>query len=101
MTRFGLDIDGTYTRDPHLWSLWIQLAEQQGNEVYFVTGRSQSDGVGDLPNLPPIPVVYCGPYELKIEACLRQGIQIDVWIENEPGTVEPQRIANEALDSEL
>lgn len=101
MTRFALDIDGTYTRDPHLWGIFIEQAQQQGHEVTFVTGRSKSDGVGDLMNLPPIPICYCGPYSLKRDAAERQGVVIDVWIDNEPGTIENQKVAAEVEDAEL
>ncbi len=86
--NIGLDHDGTYTVDPYLWDLFIETAIARGHVVYCVTGRS---GLMDKVVMrEEVEVIYTGD-DYKAQHLEKLGIHIDVWIDNEPGVIEPGR----------
>ena len=82
----GIDFDGTITRDPDLWYAFIAAARQRGHAVIVVTGRKER---------PPVPnalAVIHARGDFKCAAARRAGFKVDVWIDDEPGLIEPQRM---------
>lgn len=80
----GIDYDGTITADPAFWFGFATLARKHGHQVVVVTGRIEPPPVGTL------PVVCCGN-EYKRRAAERAGWAVDIWIDDEPGHIEPGR----------
>ncbi len=76
--RIALDYDGTYTRAPALWDAFIASVKQHGVEVVCVTMRHPEE-VAEI----GCPVHYTGR-EAKLFWCARNGLQIDVWIDDMP-----------------
>lgn len=81
--KIALDFDETYTRDPSLWRSLIFHAQDRHHEVFVVTARCETkDGIH--PDwLPPCPVIFCDGRP-KREVTRERGIQIDVWIDDDP-----------------
>lgn len=86
----GLDYDDTYTADPVFWDKVIDLAIERGHDVHCVTGRDEPPDESE-PQLPPGVEVICAGEMFKRHACEAVGIRIDVWIDDCPGLIEPQR----------
>jgi len=80
-----IDYDGTYTADPPMWRQIIPTFLMSGHNVYLVTSRSMDtpiDLVQDFVNWK-IPIVYCA-FKAKRDVCIKQGIFIDIWIDDDP-----------------
>ena len=93
----AIDWDGTFTKDKIFWMKFIELISYSKNVEYIIaTGRdSQIEIVKYLrDNIPrsqmPVGIVLCGD-DYKRKAVEKHGFQVDVWIDNEPGTIEPGR----------
>lgn len=82
----AIDYDGTFTLDPDLWHDFIRRVKLRGHVVICVTGRKPSQPV-EL----PIPVVYA-PDGYKRHAAEQHNYTVDVWIDNEPGFIEPTKV---------
>lgn len=87
--NIAIDYDHTYTRDPTLWVNLAKEANKAGHLVIMVTGRRPDDPVTVCPIFST--VLYTSG-ELKREYVERYGFKIDVWVDDEPGTIEPCRI---------
>ena len=82
----GLDYDGTYTAFPELWDVFIFMCESRDIRIICVTGRPESQK-------PKMQIeVICVPSEFKADACRKLGIDVDIWIDDMPGMIEPARI---------
>jgi len=77
--RFGLDYDGTISEDIHLWKTFYYNALDHGHEVIVVTMRYPSEEILNF----PAPVVYTSRQAKKVY-CDQNGIDIDVWIDDNP-----------------
>ena len=88
--NIGIDWDGTITEDPQLFWAFAELAKNIGHTVYVVTGRPSSHPIEDDHWFSDIEFIYTDG-EYKKQYCEAQGINIDVWIDNEPGYIEPGR----------
>lgn len=82
----AIDYDDTITLDRAFWSQFIDMAIDSGHQIIIATGRKVSEPV----MMPGVEVVYAGD-ELKRVACERAGYQVDIWIDDEPGHIEPCR----------
>lgn len=82
----GIDYDGTITADPVFWFGFITHAVKCGHGVVVVTGRKEDE----RPPVGNLPIVFCGD-EYKRRAAERAGYEIDIWIDDEPGHIEPSR----------
>jgi hypothetical protein len=79
-----IDYDNTFTRDVAMWERIIPIF-QVDHVVYLVTSRGEDTPV-DLANYfiaMDIPIIYCDYYAKK-DICEKQGIQIDIWIDDDP-----------------
>ena len=86
----GLDYDFTYTEDPIFWNTVIALATERMHKVVCVTGRKVPPSDHE-PQLPRFEEIICAGDEFKRHAAAKAGHRIDVWIDDCPGTIEPQR----------
>lgn len=85
--KIGLDYDNTITRDFQLWEIFVDLCLNRGHEVIIVTGRAPDQPISFKTDLP---VVYAGN-QWKSSAARSEGHLIDVWIDDEPGHIEPSK----------
>lgn len=83
----AIDYDHTYSADSKFWKIVIGLGRNYGHEFVMVTGREPEDKITITCN---IPIVYAGD-ELKRKAAKKAGYDVDIWIDDEPGTIEPCR----------
>ena len=95
----AIDYDLTFTADPTLWRAFMHLAEVRNHSVICVTGRLTPPG----PNEPsiPCPVICCRDSEPKRRAAARHRIDVDIWIDDCPGMIEPSRLLNFSDDAEV
>ena len=85
----AIDYDDTFTADPELWSRFIQDAKNRGHRFYCVTARKESIENIELINQSfdqwecQMPVVFSN-LSSKVTTMERQGIKIDIWIDDAP-----------------
>lgn len=75
--KIALDYDGTYTRDPEFWKVFIMSARIRGHEIAIVTMRFPEEKLdaGDL------EVIYTS------RQAKARHYQADVWIDDMPLSV--------------
>lgn len=85
---FAIDFDGTYDRDPMLWTFFVQMALTLGHDVIVVTARGDhhqptAEHVIAQRWGPNVPVIrsYDRP---KTQVAYAAGYSVDVWIDDEP-----------------
>jgi hypothetical protein len=78
--RIALDYDGTYTADPGLWQAFIEIAKARGHEVVCVTMRNVDEVM--TPFGPS--KYYFTDRKAKVPAMAQEGINIDIWIDDQP-----------------
>lgn len=91
---FGIDFDGTFSRDPALFRGFVALLRAAGHDAVLVTGRSDSGqwgaevrrAVGDL-----MPIVFAGA-DWKRTAAEQAGHKVDVWIDDNPEYIAEQNV---------
>ncbi len=88
--NISLDFDDTYTRDPALWNVFIQDCIVRGHNVYVVTARSPEQRKEVMESVG-IRVgesrVYFTSMQSKKNYMWKQGIRIDVWIDDNPTAI--------------
>lgn len=87
--RIAIDFDDTLTSDPELWLGFIDMCSLKGHKVVCVTARRDSDE-----NLEAIDSwmikhdieipVYFTRLESKVEYMKRVGLDVDIWIDDDP-----------------
>ena len=89
--KIGLDYDGTVTSDYVGFVSLVRTMRQRGHEVYITTMRYISECKGDMEFCAfarNVDGVIATGREAKKEYCLKYGITIDVWIDDNPRAVE-------------
>ncbi len=89
---FGIDYDGTLSRDPEFFRLVVRAGLAAGHRFVLVTGRSDTGvwgtevrrAVGDL-----MPIVFAAD-GWKREAAFAAGYKVDVWVDDHPEYVAKQ-----------
>lgn len=84
--NISLDYDNTFTSDPNFWSNFVKTCPYK---VYCITSRN--DTYENLQEIKrafsnygiTIPIIMCN-YAPKIEVCKQRGIDIDIWIDDDP-----------------
>jgi hypothetical protein len=77
----SLDYDNTYTADPILWQQFLGLAKIRNHPVIICTFRAPSHRLESPP--AGIPVYYTAG-EAKKPYMEKQGIKVDIWLDDEP-----------------
>jgi hypothetical protein len=88
--NISLDYDGTYTRDPDFWNAVVASAMMRGHIVYVVTFRTPEQGVEVLNSIGKIvgkDHVYFTSMQSKRNYMEKNGISIDVWIDDMPDCI--------------
>lgn len=92
----SIDYDDTYTRDKILWDSFIQQAKARGHTVYCVTARNPKydspEVINDLKHL--VDHIFFTAGTPKEAFMLRQGICVQVWIDDCPQAIVPRIILN-------
>lgn len=86
----AIDYDRTFNSDPDLWSRVISVIRECGYEVVCITGRREPPGEHEPP-LPEGVEVICAPDSYKAIAAADAGLNINIWIDDMPGYIEPPR----------
>lgn len=98
MTTIAFDIDGTWTTHPLFWSNFFWKAKQEGFQCIIVTGSEQPKDKLDRLFIPDDAVIIVSEKEFKEKAALKAGYQVDIWIDDMPGTIQETKILNDNLD---
>jgi hydroxymethylpyrimidine pyrophosphatase-like HAD family hydrolase len=89
MSLIAIDYDGTYTDDPEAWNKVIQVLQAAGHEVICVTmryGKSQAKlwrSAETILDLEGVMIYYTGR-KAKKPWCEEQGLNVDIWIDDNP-----------------
>ena len=95
----SIDLDKTWTADTSLFNSFSYLAKQLGHTVIICTRRrelSHSDRIAL--HIPEFVTLFFADLGFKRDAV---PFPVDIWIDDEPGTIEPQRLLQETNDSSL
>lgn len=87
----GIDFDGTFAANPHLFSDFVRLLRVHGWQAVLVTGRSDDGQWGDEVRAivnDLIPIVFAGR-RWKKEAASEAGYEVDIWIDDHPESIAP------------
>lgn len=97
----AFDIDGTWDAHPAVFRRVAHIFKENGWDVIIVTGAEQpQDKLVMLGIIGQFPVVVAKGV-LKEEAMSRFGLKVDVWVDNEPGTIQRCKIIEQSKDEEL
>lgn len=102
MKTLAIDIDGTWDTDPELFLAVAMKMLTHGWKVIIVTGAVQP--VGKLMRLgipASLHVITANQGEFKKDAARRHGYDVTVWMDNEPGGIEPQIKLTTGDDNDL
>jgi len=85
----AIDYDDTYTLDPTFWQGFISTALTHGHKVICITARRKTlENQQELATtLPDCVEVYFSYDEPKSDYAKRNGIAVDVWIDDMPGWI--------------
>ncbi len=86
----GIDFDGTYAADPAAWAQVVRVLQAAGHKVVLVTNRTSGTWGEEVRRLVgmTMPIIYAGDRgESKYQAARRNGFKIQVWIDDNPGTI--------------
>ena len=87
--NISLDFDDTYTRDPEMWDLFVELAKHRGHTVYCVTAREplpafKEEVYDTIGKRIGERNCYFTDGSAKEKFMFDKGIWIDVWIDDSP-----------------
>lgn len=86
--NLALDYDGTYSRDPEGWDQFIDLMQMREHNVYLVTMRTRSESQEIYERLQnKVDGIFCTARKAKRSFMYAAGIDINVWIDDEPGWI--------------
>jgi hypothetical protein len=86
---FALDFDDTFTADPLLWSRFATDARARGHRLCLVTARRDTEENRQDINATldhwkcQMPIVFSS-LGSKLAAVQRHGLEIDIWIDDDP-----------------
>ena len=89
---FALDFDDTLTADPRLWAIFLTAAKASGHRVWLVTARRDTEenrqDIGAWLDHwgHNLPVLFTN-LGSKLDAVKRQGLEIDIWIDDDPASL--------------
>ncbi|MBL4682537.1 MAG: hypothetical protein JKY88_17705 [Pseudomonadales bacterium] len=86
----AIDYDKTITADRLFWHEFLGMVRSRGHYAIVATGRKSTAPIDDGTKRLVMSVVYCGD-RMKSWAVEQAGYNVDIWIDDEPGHIEPQR----------
>jgi hypothetical protein len=107
----SVDYDDTFSAAPGLWLSFIEEACEAGNTVILTSRREDTPenqaqilaAIGEGSYLSA--VILAGPDSTKRDAAMAAGFEVDIWIDDEPSTVdgplENQRSASIRIGARL
>lgn len=97
----AIDIDGTWSLAPFMWLRFYINAKGEGHTCIFVTGKEQPQEKLERLNIPSNAIIIVSNSQFKEQEALKAGYRVDIWIDNEPGTIQPCKILQPSPDSTL
>lgn len=98
--KIGIDFDGCFRADPEAWKEAIDCFHAAGHECILVTKRHPDDeeSVREVVNKVDgqMPLIFCG-HNYKEDVVREQGIDIDVWIDDNPEFIRDKSRIKERL----
>ncbi len=91
--RIAIDYDDTYTADPVTWCKVIRVLEEAGHKVVCVSSRfADYDNFEELGRHIPrnMNLVLCD-HNAKAEVMANRGTLVDIWIDDNPNSIDPDR----------
>lgn len=83
--NISLDFDGTASTDIETWTDFVHLFKKRGHTVYIVTMRSPDEALEIPASLgEAVTAVICTSREAKKPYRQALGIDIDIWIDDQP-----------------
>jgi hypothetical protein len=93
----AIDYDDTFTADPELFKMFVELGKARGHSFVCVTARRdgpcefrgphRGDQVREaMKGL--MPIVFA-KHDYKHEAAVKAGYYVDVWVDDHPEWVRP------------
>lgn len=90
----SIDIDGTWSLDPRAWLAFARMFHSLGHRIIITTNRREWSEDMERMSIPrDIPIVYADR-NLKRRAVEMAGYQVDVWIDDMPGTIDECQLLN-------
>jgi len=100
MLNIAIDYDGTWTKFSASLRPFVLWHIAQGNAVHIVTRRRKETESIVFPPSYITSVIYCDRrYKKHVTDSL--GLKIDLWIDDEPGTIEEGKILADSIDDDL
>lgn len=89
--NIAIDFDGTFDRDTGAWEAVIATLAERGHQMFIVTSRHDDDKelVRQWAECSGISRgrVICTNGTAKKWFCEQRGLRIDVWIDDDPGSI--------------
>lgn len=89
----AIDYDDTFTTSPTMWSDVIRYIQSKGHSVVCISARrntleSRQELAAAMPKGVPVLLAYDEP---KQKFALRNGYQVDIWIDDKPEAIVWER----------
>jgi len=95
----SIDLDKTWTADPTVFALIAHTFKARGHTVIICTRRTELSHEGRVKlQIPEFVAIFFANFGFKRDAV---PFPVDIWIDDEPGTIEPQRLLQEPSDASL
>lgn len=89
----SIDLDKTWTADPTVFALIAHSFRARGHNVIICTRRTELSHEDRIRlQIPEFVTLFFASYGFKRDAV---PFPVDIWIDDEPGTIEPQRLLEE------
>ena len=95
----SIDLDKTWTADPTVSALIAYSLKSRGHTVIICTRRTELSHEERINlQIPEFVTLFFANFGFKRDAV---PFPVDIWIDDEPGTIEPQRLLEQTNDTFL
>lgn len=95
----SIDLDKTWTADPTVFALIAHTFRARGHTVIICTRRVELSHEERIRlQIPEFVTLFFANLGFKRDAV---PFPVDIWIDDEPGTIEPQRLLEESDPASL
>jgi hypothetical protein len=95
----SIDLDKTWTAEPMLFNAFAKIAKSFGHTVIICTRRTELSHEERIRlQIPEFVTLFFASYGFKRDAV---PFPVDIWIDDEPGTIEPQRVLQDTDPASL